>query len=437
MTSHKNLSAIGAHTAEEKAEYVKQERRSFLEMVGKAGIASSLLKSSALITGVMSARYATAAGGAKRVVFCYTHSGVKTGKWLPTSSSQMNQISKAFGPEGDNVAGLCRFHSVDVEVAGHGGARQALGNPSYGRTVDADLAVKMGATSPYSSILLGSNSNDGGTGAGLIITSAGTPQDDAREAVKSFFSAQPPSAAGDVTYERAFAAQYAAIDSIKKKLGIDEQARLQEHLVALKKIEDRIKAQQSNTGPDISTCKPTLPATIDDSTNPGMVAQGKLQADIIVAAFKCNLTNVAVLQVGNHQGEGWKFRTSGGEFNGHNTIHSAASGSYEKMQTEKYQIASYLLKRLTEEKDSTGAALIDSTAFVNVSCMGDGDNHNSAGSPFMLATKMSSFKTGFSSKNLGAATARDFHAAVVAGLGFDPKSGFNLGGADAAKADLV
>lgn len=437
MTSHKNLSAIGAHTAEEKAEYIKHERRSFLEMVGKAGIAGSLLKSSALITGVMSARYASAAGGTKRVVFCYTHSGVKTGKWLPTSSSQMNQISKAFGPEGDNVAGLCRFHSVDVEVAGHGGARQALGNPSYGRTVDADLAAKMGATSPYSSILLGSNSNDGGTGAGLIITSAGTPQDDAREAVKSFFSAQPPSAAGDVTYERAFAAQYAAIDSIKKKLGTDEQARLQEHLVALKKIEDRIKAQQSNTGPDISTCKPTLPATIDDSTNPGMVAQGKLQADIIVAAFKCNLTNVAVLQVGNHQGEGWKFRTSGGEFNGHNTIHSAASGSYEKMQTEKYQIASYLLKRLTEEKDSTGAALIESTAFVNVSCMGDGDNHNSGGSPFVLATKMSSFKTGFSSKNLSATTGRDFHAAVVTGLGFDPKSGFTLGNADASKADLV
>jgi hypothetical protein len=426
-------------------EHVRKERRSFLDMLAKTGVSASLLKASSLVGGVMSARYATAQGaGAKRVVYCYIHSGGPRGGWLPSSATNMTATTSAFGAGGNGITGygvanICKFRGVDTETAGHGGARQALGNPSYGTTVDAEIAPILGATTPYSSIILGSNATAGGAGSNIVITSAGVPNDDPASALNAFFGAAPPSAAGDNTFEKSFEAQFDAINAIKAKLSGDELDRLDVHFDALKKIEDRIIALNSGEGPDIGACKPTIPNNYDDSTNVAMVAHGKIQADIIIAALKCGLTNVGVLQIGNHNGNGWVTDVvggGGGTIDAHGASHAAPSvATFELMQSQKMQIPAYFISRLMTEIGPDGQRLIETTAFCEVTCFGDGPSHGSTEAPFILATQMPGFSTGFSAKHVGA-TARDFHAEVAQGLGVSP-SMLTLGGATGGSVDIL
>lgn len=413
---------------------VQKERRSFLDMLGKAGVASSVLRASSLLGGVMAARYAAAAGEKKRVVYCYIHSGAPRGQWMPNGASAMNTSSVHYGPDGYNVAGICQFRGVDTEAAGHSGARQALGNPNYGTTVDTEIASILGATSPYSSIFLGSNATGSGNGDNLIISSGGQPKDDPRQALGDYFQSAPPSTGDSDTYKKSFAMQYEAISTIKNKLSAEEHQRLDAHSNALSKIENRIESLANNEGPDLEACSPNVPGNYDDSTNRTMVEHAKIQADILVAALKCGLTNVGVLQVGNHNGGGWSMRTPNGPVDGHGAAHSAPAGTFEQMMTEKMEVPAYFIRRLMDELDSDGEPLIQSTAFVQVTCMGDGISHNSSEAPYLLATQMPGFRSSFSAKQTSG-TARDFHAAVAEGLGI-PASELTLGGASGGGMDL-
>ncbi len=401
--------------------HIQRERRSFLDMVGKTGIASSALRVSSLLGGVMTARYAQAQESPKRVVFCYVHSGAPANDWRPSSATNMAGSSYHYGPASHNIASYCRFRGVDTQVSVHGGARQALGGGYSGNTIDADLGSVLGATSYYSTMFLGSNATDAGTGPGIIISSAGQPIESPRAAVENFFG-ELPELGSDDTYLKSFQTQRNAIDAVKKKLSVEEQQRLSAHLSALEKLESRIVELNSAEAPDLNACKPNITSDPNESSNAGMVEHGKLQAEVIVAAFKCDITRVATLQVGNHQGGGWTYRG----FDGHGAAHSGGASVWNAMMTEKFEIPAYLVKRLSEEKDSNGQELIKSTAFCQVSCGGNGLSHSSADAPFMLATAMQSFGgQQFNSKGTDS-TAKNFFAEVAMGLGVDP-AGTDLG----------
>lgn len=418
-------------TAEIQNNDVQRSRRKFLDLVAKSGIASSTLRYSSLLGGIMTARYAQAQETPKRVVYCYIHSGAP-GDWRPSSPSAISSGSAAYhyGPASHNVASICHFRGVDTEVAGHGGARQALGGDYSRSSVDVGLGPVLGPRSYYTTIFLGSNATDSGNGAGTVISNSGTPIEDPRLALQKFFGALPEVSKDD-TYLLSFDAQKRALDSIKKKLSTAEYSRVQNHLTAIEKIESRIADLANAAAPDLNACKPTVAASFNETSNAGMVAQAKAHADIIVAAFQCDLTRVAVLQIGNHNGTGWTYQG----FDGHSAAHSGGASVWNPMMREKFEVPAYFIKKLTTTLDSEGQPLINSTAFCQVTCFGNGISHASTDAPFLLATRMPGFKSGFSAKGT-AATARDFHAQVARGLGVDP-AGLSLGGATGRDVDLI
>lgn len=409
---------------------VHKSRRKFLDIAAKSGIASTTLRFSSLLGGVMSARYAQAQSGSpKRVVYCYIHSGAPP-DWKPASAGNISGSSFHYGSGSHNVASICHFRGVDTEVAGHGGARQALGGDYTRNTVDMDLGSILGPSSYYSSIFLGSNAADAGSGAGTIISKSGLPVEDPREALQKYFSALPDVGTDD-TYMKSFDAQKSAIETIKSKLSPEEYSRLETHFTSIEKIEKRISDLANAAAPDLDAYRPTIPGGYNDSTNAGMVEHAKLQADIIVAAFQADLTRVGVLQIGNHQGGGWTYRG----FDGHSAAHSGGASVWNAMMREKFEVPAYFIKRLTEATDSNGQPLIETTAFCQVTGFGNGLSHASTDAPFLLATKMPGFKSGFSSKGTSA-TSRDFHAEVARGLGVDT-SGLHLAGATGGNVDLL
>lgn len=421
MKDSKKIPQPNERVAKAQQKDVQQSRRKFLDLVAKSGVGSATLRYSSLLGGVMTARYAQAQETPKRVVYCYIHSGSPP-DWRPSSASSISSSQSSFhyGPGSYNVASICHFRGVDTEVAGHGGARQALGGDYTRNTVDMDLGPILGPSSYYSTIFLGSNAAESGAGAGTIISKTSLPIDDPKQALQRYFGALPEVGSDD-TYKLSFDAQKRALENIKKKLSTEEHSRVQNHFTAIEKIESRIADLANAAAPDLDSCKPAIPGAYDDSSNEGMVAHAKLQADILIAAFKCDLTRVGVLQIGNHNGAGWTYRG----FDGHSAAHSGGASVWDPMMRAKFEVPAYFIKKLMETTGSDGQPLINSTAFCQVSCFGNGLSHASTDAPFLLATQMPGFRSGFSSKGT-AANVRQFHAEVALGLGVNP-SGLHLG----------
>ncbi len=404
---------------------VNKERRRFMDMIGKAGVSSSVLKASTMLGGLFASRHAMAAGGPKRVVYCYLDSGAANGHWLPRGVGNMNTVTRAYGPQGENVAGVCSFREVDVLVQGHSNTFQALGVTSYGPpTMDSRIAPIVSATTPYNAMYLGS----GATSSGGLCSTIGPCIDSPSTAYNRYFNSALPAGSSDETYLKVFEAQHEAIRSIKSKLSQAERERLDTHAGALDSIEKRITLAMSSDGPDLETYRPSLPSA--GSYQGRIVATGKVQADIMLAALQAGLTNVGVLQLGNHQGD-WAGDGTSYRGNLHDSAHGAPGATaFNELIGHLSQVPAYFIRRLMEEEDSDGQKMIDSTVFVQVTCMGNGQNHSSGNAPFIVATRMSGFRGGYSASAGG--TTMDLNGAIPKGLGipsdaYAPMGGSTLG----------
>lgn len=400
----------------------RKDRRKFLDMMGRTGISSSILKAFPAIAGIVASRQAVAADS-KRAVFCYINSGAPNGYWLPNSATEMNLVTEPYA----SVASVCNFREIDAMVTGHTRASQALGARGYGQpTTDAIVAPVLSANTPFSTMFVGSETS------GADVSSFGQPKGDPHIALNDYFSAGAGSSSGpDTSYLRAFAAQQRAIEEIKSKLSMEERQRLQEHVAALEKIENRITTLASGEGIKPEECAPSLPsASFYERPGGGikMVEHGKLQADILIAGLKCGLTNVATLQLGAETGS-WK--TFGvdhyGGFSGdsHNSCHAGRDMdgipiSFVECHRYVSQVAAYMIEQLMSNVGPDGKDLIETTVFAQVTCMGSGADHTTPNAPFILATKMPGFASEFSKMNqsqTGDGNTYDFNETIAKGLG--------------------
>ncbi|BCD96881.1 DUF1552 domain-containing protein [Marinagarivorans cellulosilyticus] len=393
---------------EEKRQFVARDRRNFLSMIAKAGISMPVLRASSLLAGLMATRHAMAAGPELRVVYCYINSGARNDQWLPASASNMNNVSQPYA----GVASVCRFRQVDALIEGHGAAAHALGgiNNSGGAygipTYDQRIAEVLGGTTPIPYIYAGSDAGLGvDAGPNTMVSTTGPFIDSPAALYEKVFNSKIE-VGTDTTYESAFAAQYEAITSIKSKLSSEELIRLEEHEQALMKIEENIRKASEADQPDQASCS----ATYTDGNN--IVDKGKAQADIIVAAMKCGLTKVATLQLGNHQGA-WRGHDTAYQGDAHNSCHSSGPETNDEMMRYIHQVPAYFIKRLMDE------GLINTTAFVQTTCMGNGRNHSTPCAPVMVASGLPGFSRGFSSQanNSSVGNIRDFNRTIPMGMG--------------------
>ncbi len=400
-------------------DFVKQDRRRFLDLVAKSGISAGLLKSSALLGGILANRHVMAQDATnKRVVFCYLNSGAASGAWMPSSSSQMNQITRPYGPDGYGVSDICHFRQVDVITSGHATALNSLGVTDYNSpTMDKRIAAVLGSSTPRSSIYLGAKATTNGT----LCSNIGPCQDNPTQALANIFSGTSGGGGGtttDTTYALSYDAQLRALESIKSKLSTQEYARYQEHIDSLKKIKTNLANQNSSSStPSTTNCGSNITPSMAN-----MQATGKSQADIVVAALACGITKVATLQLGNHQGD-WLGHNTNWTQDAHQACHGAPNSSaFIEMWRYLNDVPAYLIDKLRKTAGPDGQPLINSTVFVQVTCMGNGMDHTSGNGPFIVATQMPGFVRGFSARQGG--NVYDLNGAIPKGMGL---SGITLG----------
>ncbi len=403
----------------ERDEFVKQDRRRFLDLIAKSGIAAGLLRGSAVIGGVLANRHAMAQSAVnKRVVFCYVNSGAASGQWMPSSATQMNQITRPYGPDGYNVSSICHFRQIDVVTGGHQTALNSLGVTDYSSpTMDKRIASVLGTSTPRASIYLGAKATTNGT----LCSNIGPCTDNPSQALTSIFSGVSGGGGGttpDNTYALSYDAQLRALEAIKNKLSAEEYARYQEHIDSLKKIKTNTAAANSSSGNTTTTnCGTGITPSVAN-----MQATGRSQADIIVAALACGITKVATLQLGNHQGD-WLGHNTAWTQDAHQACHGAPSNAaFTEMWRYLNDVPAYLIDKLRKTSGPDGQPLINSTVVVQVTCMGNGMDHSSGNAPFIVATQMPGFTPGFSARSGG--NIYDLNGAIPKGMGL---TGINLG----------
>lgn len=375
---------------------IHQQRRHFLNMLSKAGIASALLNASSLVGGLMATRFAHAQGGIKRVIFVYTPNGAPKGKWLPANLGTMNDATKAYLP----VSSYCNFVPVEIVNSGHGQASKCLSEMRFdlwssplGDTIDQQIARCIGINMPFQSYFLGVQT----AGVDLISRKSGSPipsEDSPAAAYQKLFGT---SSASDLNPKiNVLDLHRDALNGLKNKMGSFEKNLLETHEASLASLQNRLTSLRN------ACASPVWNANGYNTQGPAVNGekgifkqQAELQADIIVAALSCGLTNVITLQLGNTQADWYGYGTNCKSTH-HNAGHTLDITGYSELTNQLSGCVAYLIKKLIDTPDPAvpGTRLINNTVLLQVTDMGDGTDHSGANGPNLLATAMPGFKSG-------------------------------------------
>jgi|GEM_PF-1091983 len=435
---------------QEREAFVQKDRRTFMGLIAKSGITAGLIKSSALLGGILANRHALAQADVnKRVIFCYINSGAPTGSWLPGSASVMNQVTVPYGPTDYNVADICHFRQVNVITAGHQTAMNSLGNVNFATpTMDKRIADVLGTTTVRKQIYLGAKA----TTNGQLCSNSGPCIDNPTQALANIFSdgnvsssssssssissSDISSSSSDISSsshsskgrgrghgkghgkgntDTVYDAHLRTLDSVKSKLSTEEVVSYQEHTQSLVNIQAELETASSSA--PSTTCESNL---LVDTSN--MQQTGRSQADIIVAALACGITKVATLQLGNPDGQ-WVAHNTAWRQTAHDACHSTPTATaFIEMLRYISDVPAYLIDKLRKTNGPDGQPLIKTTVVVQVTCMGNGMSHAPENGPFIVATEMPGFVPGFSARTGG--NVLDLNGAIPKGLGL---TGIDLG----------
>jgi len=358
-------------------ETLDQNRRSLLKTFLASGISKAVISSSPLVTGLLYARHADAAvGSPNKSVVIYVPGGGVHASWAPSGSGErmaLGSMSSAY----ENVKTECNFLlNMAHDNAGHGRMPRILSNSWSGSNVDSYdvfMGKQLGPDMPFTYVNLGVHSN----GQGYLTRDGNTSipfEDNPFNAFNLLFGDNT----GGSSKTSIMDAHVEAANAIKSKLANYEVERLDEHLDSI--ADTRRRLDELSGG---GSCSAAPDATAFELSYDTFSQQARLQADIAVAALKCNLTSSVSLAFGNHQGE---FRIPELSYQGnyHQSIHGGSNGQagypyYTEMRNHLGSLSSYVIQRLSEE------GLLDSTMVVETTDMGNADTHGSIDVPMMLA----------------------------------------------------
>jgi hypothetical protein len=388
---------------------INKDRRKFLEMIGKAGVSTSVLQASTLAGAMMSSRFAQAqSNGSKKFILLFHPNGAPRGY---TSGIAMNP----FKPFASTVAGL----TMNIGKPGnHGNLQQAAGSNSWNASealsssIDLQIAKVLGNTTPLRSIQLGVQTGSQ-EGINRLNGAAVTRIDNPATAFQRIFSGSGSSSGGTTSSssgstsgptasERKLAmldANKQGLNAIRNKLGAEERYRLETHLESLTELETRLRNSAGSSSGGTSSggtssgggscTKPSNPATSKSA-----LVEYRAQGDIAVAALACGLTNVASIQFNETQAT-W--------LPGDGTADAVAFAADHHQANHGGQgvgllpaIHEYMNKGIANIIDKLQkAGIYNETVILLVSEMGDGVNHTADAGPIVVASGISGLRAGF------------------------------------------
>jgi hypothetical protein len=189
---------------------------------------------------------------------------------------------------------------------------------------------------------------------------------------------------------------------VKRRLGAEDNRRLDKHFEAIREIEVRLQPGATGAVPagGGGTCsKPSIDgAPMDIKNYDNLPVIGKLQMDMLAMALACDLTRVASLQWSSSSGSAM-FRFLNVPRSHHDISHDGASNGTSleyltKINNWYAQQYAYLAGKLDSVQEP-GGTILDSSLMFWCNELGNGAAHSTADAPYVLAGSAGGYyKTG-------------------------------------------
>lgn len=385
--------------AERTLKQINKDRRRFLDMLGKAGVSTSVLKASSIAGAMMGARFAEAQQP-RKMILIYHPNGSPNGRYL-------NGVAiRPFQQLGGGLANTVATLEMSISnPGGHGNLWLASGAASYNSrdanssSINMQVAKVVGNLTPFRSIQLGVKSlTEAGIDRldGAAVTRINEPQ----RAFSEYFSgggapAPNPGAGGPSIFEKrrsVLDANKEGLSALLNKLGQEERYRLDKHLDALETLERRIAIEEErdggggNGGGGGGSCSPQL------TSGTSALQEYKAQGDIAVGALACGLTNVVSIQFSETQASWIPADGTSDAVPWSSDHHQANHGNGPQHLPAIIEYmnkgVAHIITKLQE------ANIYQDTVVVVISEMGDGQDHSSGNGPITIATGVSGLKGG-------------------------------------------
>lgn len=271
-------------------------------------------------------------------------------------------------------------------LTGNGGA----GDPGGGRSIDQLIAASLAAPTPFASLELGVQTSAWGSGTQTRMSYAGPdrrvdPDDDPFRVRERLFGTLGDLEARErLRTRRQQVAEVVGVDldRLHAVLPSAEADKIAQHASALADLTDRRISTEGCATPDLGD-----PVDLRDHAVFGRIA--RQQTDLIAAAFACDLTRVASLQMGHTVSP--HVLSEAGVSDGHHTLSHSGDGDAagvdafrraERWLTER--VADVVSTLATTEDPVTGGVLLDSTLVLWAKEMGDSRAHVCEDVPMVL-----------------------------------------------------
>lgn len=208
-----------------------------------------------------------------------------------------------------------------------------------------------------------------------------------------------------------------------ERLGTDDRSNVERHIQSVRELEKQTDELSS------ATCTPpTVPAG-DPAARANYPQMLSAQMNLIITAFKCDLTRVATLQLSSFNGNEIYFPWLGVNRQYHSLAHDSRTELKLPIDVWFTQQFAELLKRLKNTPDGT-STLLDNTLVVFINHMGDGRKHDYNDLPCILAGRCGgAIKTGLNLDPGPSTPTNRLHVSLAKAMGLsmntfgDPKFG--------------
>ncbi|MGV8835052.1 DUF1552 domain-containing protein [Cellvibrio sp. UBA7671] len=375
-----------------------KKRRDLIKLISAAGISKGLLRASPLVSAMMYSRMAEAQSSVDKIVTLYIGNGALPEMWhgqpgnLPPFSAPLNEVA-------DNILMVDGVQARNPHVGqnlGHG-IIKLLMNKGWGggESFDVNMGRILGAGKRHAYLIgnIHQNFNNQTNGVSRDSGNDAHTYQNPMTMFEAIFGAGTATPATTNVKKHIVDGHLEAVKALQSKLGQDEKIRLDAHLTAIEEKANQL-ASDPGTGGGGGSCG--SPAALGAfPLNMGTIReQFRAFTDVFALAMKCNLTNSAMLYFGDDNAE-LSFsgvKVGNDAYNG--TMHTAAHDhnngrksnsccdqypQWLAQRSEATKLQAYMIKKFRDE------GLLSSTIVAQVSDAGNGDAHDAARVPIVIA----------------------------------------------------
>ncbi len=355
----------------------------------------------------------------KRFVFCYQPNGVYEPQWYPTAGATDRDFT--LGPIHQPLAAYrehCLWLSgLDMKVAVYGAGEQHqrgigavltgskintgnfVGNDGtkagWGSSISLDqrLVSLIGQTR-VPSLQLGINSRERDVSGCVSYAGADQPllpQNDPRVTFRNLFTegGGPIDELERIRRRRASVldAVLNQITQLKNKVGAAQSARLDAHFTKVRDLERRLTSLPPGT-----CAAPNEPGAIAFETEAAMPEVARLQIELMVLAFQCDLTRIATLMFSDAKNHiALPFLNISSDV--HNLTHLSDPQVATRDTWQAQQFAS-ILEKLLSSTDADGSSMLQNSLMFWGSDVSRGSTHSHENMPFVVAGHATNWRMG-------------------------------------------